>query len=99
MGAQKLNVYSNSQLVTRQVNGEYEPIQERMQCYLQMILHLADHFEKVNFLQVLKAQNDQADHLAKLASSSKFNQAKGIRIKIQTKSSTNEVEVFLIQTP
>ena len=44
-----MNVYSNSQLVTRQVNGEYKAVQERMQCYLQMILHLANHFEKVNF--------------------------------------------------
>ena len=30
MGAQKLNVYNDSQLVTRQVNGEYEAVQEKM---------------------------------------------------------------------
>ena len=78
--------------------GEYEAVQERMQCYLQMILHLADRFEKVNFLQILREQNGQADQLAKLASSSEFDQEGEVHIKIQTKPSTNKVEVFLVQT-
>ena len=62
-----------------------------------MILHLTDQFEEVNFLQIPREQNDQADQLAKLASSSKFYQVKGVHIKIQTESSTNHAEVFPIQ--
>ena len=64
-----------------------------------MILHLADRFKKVNFLQIPREQNGQADQLAKLASSGEFDQERVVHIKIQTKPSTNEVEVFLVQTP
>lgn len=62
-----------------------------------MILHLVDQFEKVNLLQILREQNDQANQLAKLASWSEFNQMKEVCNEIQTESSTNNIELFPVQ--
>jgi hypothetical protein len=51
------------------VKGEYEAREERMKKYLTVIQTLLSHFKKVEFLQIPREENVEADRLARLASS------------------------------
>ena len=44
-------------LVIRQIKGEYEAKEERMQKYLRLMKHLTQEFNKVEFVQVPRSQN------------------------------------------
>jgi ribonuclease HI len=69
MGVKNLTVKSDSQLVIGQIKGEYEAREDRMKRYLTVVQTLLPHFEKVEFVQIPKEENVDADRLARLASS------------------------------
>ena len=48
--AKNLLVQSNSKLVIRQIKGEYEAKEKRMQRYLRLMKHLTQEFDEVEFL-------------------------------------------------
>ena len=52
LGAKNLLLQSNSKLVIRQIKGEYEAKETRMQKYLKLTNHLTQKFDKVNFTQI-----------------------------------------------
>ena len=52
-----------------QVKGEYEAMEKRMKIYLTVIQTLLSHFKKVEFLQIVREENVEADRLTRLASS------------------------------
>ena len=64
LGAKNLLVQSDSKLVIRQIKGEYEAKEERMQKYLRLTRHLTQEFDKVEFAQILKSQNMVADEVS-----------------------------------
>ena len=66
----KLEVYSDSQLVVRQIEDTYEAKSERMVLYLQKVRDLLKKFAWVQVKHVPKAENSRADALAKLATAS-----------------------------
>ncbi|KAK4394082.1 Retrovirus-related Pol polyprotein from transposon opus [Sesamum angolense] len=68
-GAKYLKAYSDSQLVVNQVNGDYEAKGEKMIQYLNLIRTLCQKFEKFELQRVPRSNNEEADQLAKLASS------------------------------
>uniref|UniRef100_A0A2N9ERU6 Uncharacterized protein n=1 Tax=Fagus sylvatica TaxID=28930 RepID=A0A2N9ERU6_FAGSY len=84
LGVTTLKVQSDSQLVVRQVNGEYEAKEERMRKYLDLVRSIMTSFNEVIIVQVLREQNIEADALAKLASS---EEATRQQIKIQNSPS------------
>ena len=63
-------MFLDSRLVVRQVKGELEARDERMQGYLSQVRHLQSGFESFNLLYVLRSGNTHADSLATLAISS-----------------------------
>ncbi|XP_077250242.1 uncharacterized protein LOC143889773 [Tasmannia lanceolata] len=68
LGAKKLKVYSDSQLVVEQVNGTYEAKELSMKRYLQKVREKLDGMGEVEVLQVPWGMNDRADSLSKMAS-------------------------------
>ena len=63
----QLEVYSDSQLVVRQIEDTYEAKSERMILYLQKVRDLLKKFVLVQVRHVPKEENSRADALAKLA--------------------------------
>ena len=67
--AKNLFIQSDSKLVIGQIKEEYEAKEERMQKYLKLMKHLAQKFDKLEFVQIPRGQNMAADEIAKMASS------------------------------
>ena len=63
----QLEVYSDSQLVVRQIEDTYEAKSETMILYLQKVRDLLKKFVLVQVKHVPRAENSRADALAKLA--------------------------------
>ncbi|XP_077252344.1 uncharacterized protein LOC143891688 [Tasmannia lanceolata] len=63
LGAGKLKVYSDSQLVVEQVNGAYEAKGLRMKRYLQKVKEKLKRMGEVEILQVPRGMNNRADAL------------------------------------
>ncbi|XP_077221941.1 uncharacterized protein LOC143855753 [Tasmannia lanceolata] len=68
LGAGKLKVYSDSQLVVEQVNGAYEAKGLRMKRYLQKVKEKLKGMGEVEILQVPRGMNNRADALSKMDS-------------------------------
>ena len=66
-GATSIVIYCDSQVVTNQVNGDYECNGERMKRYLDQVKRRIDDL-KAKIIQIPKGENEQANHLAKAAS-------------------------------
>ena len=60
--------FSDSQLVTSQLNGDYQARNERITAYLAHAKQLPPQFEKVKVEQIGRDSNSHADDLAKLFS-------------------------------
>ena len=63
-GARNIVVYYDSQVVTNQVNGNYECKSERMKKYLQEVKDRISGFQ-VKFVQIPREENECANHLVK----------------------------------
>ena len=83
-------------LVIGQIKGEYEAKEERMQKYLRLMKHLAQEFDKVEFVQVPRSQNMVVDEILKLASSREGGMNKGLAMEVQKYPSIEEVPTFII---
>ena len=79
--AKNLIVQANSQLIIRQVKGDYEAKEERMQKFQKIVQRLSWHFDSLDFVQISRAKNAEADFLARLASSDNYNATSKICIK------------------
>ena len=49
LGPRNLLLQSDSKLVIRQINGEYEAKEDRMQKYLRLMNYLTQEFDQVDF--------------------------------------------------
>ncbi|XP_077251777.1 uncharacterized protein LOC143891001 [Tasmannia lanceolata] len=68
LGAGKLEVYSDSQLVVEQVNRAYEAKGLRMKRYLQKLKEKLKRMGELEILKVSRGMNNRADALSKMAS-------------------------------
>ncbi|KAL0434582.1 UNVERIFIED_CONTAM: Ribonuclease HI, partial [Sesamum latifolium] len=73
--------YSDSQLIVKQVNGEYEAKEESMVQYLQQIEEFKTKFKSFQLQQIPREENVKADSLSKLASA--LEDCKTRRITVQ----------------
>ncbi|XP_025674240.1 uncharacterized protein [Arachis hypogaea] len=64
----RLEVCSNSQVVTSQVNGSYQARDSLLQKYLEKVRELSKQFEEVTIQHIPRERNTRADLLSKLAS-------------------------------
>ncbi|HJL78636.1 MAG TPA: ribonuclease HI family protein, partial [Candidatus Marinimicrobia bacterium] len=60
-----LNIFADSQLVVRQITGEYKVKHERMKPLHKQALELLDKLENWNIEHVLRDKNTRADALSK----------------------------------
>ena len=65
-GAENIIIHCNSQVITSQVNGDYECRNERMKKYLEEVKSRISSLE-VKFVQIPREENKCADRLAKAA--------------------------------
>ncbi|XP_025664392.1 uncharacterized protein [Arachis hypogaea] len=68
VGATSLEVCSDSQVVTSQVNGSYQARDPLLQKYLEKVRELTRQFQEVTVQHVPRERNTRADLLSKLAS-------------------------------
>ena len=66
-GAENMVVHCDSQVITSQINGDYECRNERMKKYLEEVKNRIGSLE-VKFVQIPREENECADRLAKAAS-------------------------------
>ncbi|XP_075507621.1 uncharacterized protein LOC142544461 [Primulina tabacum] len=69
VGASRIILYSDSQLITQQIKGIYEAKDDRMLKYLQLIRAQAESFMDWNIEQIPREENSEEDALAKMAAS------------------------------
>ena len=68
LGVKQLRCQSDSQLVTRQINDEFQTKEPLLQKYYHIARSLIDKFEKFTITHVLRTANERANILSKLAS-------------------------------
>ena len=66
-GATSVVIYYDSQVITNQVNGDYECKGKRMKLYLDQVKMRVDDLQ-AKIIQIPRGENEQADRLAKAAS-------------------------------
>ncbi|XP_073030804.1 uncharacterized protein [Primulina eburnea] len=69
IGAARIILYSDSQLITQQIKGAYEVKDDRMLKYLHLIKAQAEVFVDWSIEQIPREENGEADALAKMAAS------------------------------
>ena len=77
----RLEVYSNSQLVVRQIEDTYEAKSERMILYLERVRDLMKKFVLVQVKHIPRTENSRADALAKLATASQKDLSKSMSVE------------------
>lgn len=68
MGAEDIQVYSDSQLIINQVQGEYLAKDDSMIQYLAVAQRLIKKIKNCKLTQIAREQNSQADALARIRS-------------------------------
>ncbi|XP_013624524.1 PREDICTED: uncharacterized protein LOC106330631 [Brassica oleracea var. oleracea] len=68
LGAENIQVYSDSQLIINQAQGGYQAKDDSMIRYLAVAQRLIKKFKSCKFTQIPREQNSQADTLANLGS-------------------------------
>ena len=82
-GAENVVIHCDSQVITSQINGDYECRNERMKKYLEEVKGRTAGL-KVKFVQIPKEENECIDRLAKAASVEFMNAPKQVLSFIQT---------------
>lgn len=97
IGAKKVLLKSDSQLMIGQVNNGYESKEYKMQKYLKLTNQLIGHFKEIRFVQISGAKKTGADEIARLASSKEEVERPDLKIEVQKHPSIEEVHIFPIQ--
>ena len=87
--AENMIVHCNFQVITSQINGNYECRNERMKKYLEEVKSRISSLE-VKFIQIPREENKCADRLAKAASVEFMNASKQVLSFVQTSSLIND---------
>ncbi|CAH9095017.1 unnamed protein product, partial [Cuscuta epithymum] len=83
LGASRLKVRSDSQLVVSQINGSAEVREERLKAYKELVEEEIGRFEQVVIDQIPRIENSEADILSKLECAVRDDHAPGIPAHIQ----------------
>ena len=70
-GAARVVIYCDSQVITNQVNGDYECKGERMKKYLDQVKARIDDLE-AKIIQIPRGENERADRLTRAASAERM---------------------------
>ena len=64
LGARKVSVYSDSELVVRQITGRYRVKKAELKPLFQKVTQLQSRLESFSISHIPREQNTEADHLA-----------------------------------
>ena len=78
LGAKQITAFSDSQLLVRQINGEYKVRSEQIRPLFQEVVDLLGEFEQWQVQHIARGENKQADKLV--------NQALNLRRDVEMKS-------------
>ncbi|KAL5540593.1 hypothetical protein UlMin_043542 [Ulmus minor] len=92
VSARHLTIYSDSQLVVSQVNSEFQAKGEKMASYLEKAKEAMNQFDTVTIIQVPRAENTNADALARLATGLEERLLKTVPIEILEAPSIDKQE-------
>jgi ribonuclease HI len=67
LGLKKIEIYSDSQLLIRQMRGEYKTRDEILKVLHKIIKYLTAKFEKISYNYIERKDNREADRLASRA--------------------------------
>lgn len=70
---EQVRIKSDSELLTRQIKGEYRVKNENLKPYYEQFLHLSRGFDKIDVTHVRREDNTLADKLANKAIDSRFD--------------------------
>jgi len=98
IGVRNLRCKTDSQLVTSQMNGEYQTRESLLQKYYGIARNLILQFDEVHIIHVPRTENDKADLLFKLASSKRVGQFRMLIQETLRTPSWDHEDVFEIQT-
>lgn len=70
---ENVTVRSDSELMTKQLRGEYRVKNENLRPYYEQFLHLSRGFNKIEVVTIDRKDNDAADKLANKAVDSRFD--------------------------
>ena len=87
--AENMIIHYDSQVITSQINGDYECRNERMKKYLEEVKNWINSLE-VKFVQIPREENECANRLAKAASAKFMNASKQVLSFVQTSSLIND---------
>lgn len=68
LGAKRVEIRGNSELVVKQITNEYLCIKENLIMYFIIVNRLIKHFDYVDIQHVPRLENQEADDLAQIAS-------------------------------
>ena len=68
-----VTIRSDSELMTRQLTGEYRVKNENLRPFYEQFLHLARGFDKINVISIAREDNKEADKLANKAIDSRID--------------------------
>ena len=84
-GAENMIIHCDSQVITSQINGDYECRNERMKKYLEEVKNRISSLE-VKFVQIPREENECADRLTKAAFVEFMNASKQVLSFVQISS-------------
>lgn len=67
LGGKELDVLMDSELIVKQMNGQYKIKDSTLKVLAEQVLRLKNYFEKVTFKHIPREQNAEADKLVNLA--------------------------------
>ena len=88
LGADRLQVFCDSQLVVTHISGEYLARDERMLSYLSIVKSLLSKFDSVQVEQIRREYNSHVDILAKLATALESNLYRTVTVEVLSTPST-----------
>uniref|UniRef100_A0A2N9JBM8 Uncharacterized protein n=1 Tax=Fagus sylvatica TaxID=28930 RepID=A0A2N9JBM8_FAGSY len=88
LGADRLQVFCDSQLVVNHISGEYLARDEQMMTYLSITKSLLSKFDSVQVEQIRREYNSHADILAKLATALESDLHRTVTVEVLSAPST-----------
>ena len=82
VGVENMIIHCDSQVITSQINGDYECRNERMKKYLEEVKNRISSLEVI-FIQIPKEENECVDRLAKAASAEFMSTSKQVLSFVQ----------------
>ncbi|XP_073120868.1 uncharacterized protein [Henckelia pumila] len=95
VGAKRLTIHSDSQLIVSQVNGNYEAKEDKILEYLTQLNELLSRLDNYDIKQIPRGEKESADRLAKLASSLANIDSRKITFLTYDKEETDQSDVTI----